>query len=194
MSVVVCLSGGVDSTVLAAKALQTHTKVTGVFVDYGQPVAGQEWHAASQWCQQHGVPLRRYAIETDALLGGVMRAGSGMGGPRVVPGRNALLLSFAVSTAVEVGVPEVQYGATADDHEEYPDCRVRFVEYFDRMSVLAYRVSIRTPLIRLHKPEIVQLGRELGVDLDTTWSCYESRDGRPCGTCNACVTRDRALA
>jgi 7-cyano-7-deazaguanine synthase len=53
-------------------------------------------------------------------------------------------------------------------------------------------IEIVTPLIAMHKAEIVTLGLELGAPFDLTWSCY-SREDRACGVCDSCVLRLRAF-
>jgi 7-cyano-7-deazaguanine synthase len=54
---------------------------------------------------------------------------------------------------------------------------------------------LHTPLQDLSKAQIVRLGRELGVDLSLTISCYDpSADGTPCGRCDACELRARGFA
>ena len=53
-------------------------------------------------------------------------------------------------------------------------------------------IQIITPLIALHKAEIVTLGLELGAPFDLTWSCYRGED-RACGECDSCVLRLRAF-
>jgi 7-cyano-7-deazaguanine synthase len=46
----------------------------------------------------------------------------------------------------------------------------------------------------MSKREIVQLGRELGVDYALTWSCYDpDTHGRPCGRCDSCLLRAKGF-
>jgi 7-cyano-7-deazaguanine synthase len=46
----------------------------------------------------------------------------------------------------------------------------------------------------MSKAEIVRRGRELGVPLDRTVSCYDpAADGTPCGRCDACQLRERGF-
>ena len=52
------------------------------------------------------------------------------------------------------------------------------------------RILIHTPLIKLSKREIIELGGELGVDFGLTHSCYDPDErGRPCGICDSCRLR-----
>jgi 7-cyano-7-deazaguanine synthase len=61
-----------------------------------------------------------------------------------------------------------------------------------RAGTKAGNIEIVTPLISLHKHEIVRLGLELDAPFDLTWSCY-SREDRACGVCDSCVLRLRAF-
>jgi 7-cyano-7-deazaguanine synthase len=52
------------------------------------------------------------------------------------------------------------------------------------------RIQIHTPLSRLSKAEIIQLGQTLGLDFRLTHSCYDpDANGRPCGLCDSCRLR-----
>ena len=134
-----------------------------------------------------------------------MQAESGEPGPRVIPGRNLIMLSLAVNYAAFEGVHEVWYGPTKDDWEDYPDCRPEFVKQLCALTDDDVDVEVVAPLLNLTKKEVVARAVELGVDLDTTWSCYAAngytvRDGHhcptigsPCGTCNSCKLREDAI-
>jgi 7-cyano-7-deazaguanine synthase len=80
------------------------------------------------------------------------------------------------------------------------------VEAFERLANLATRagveaagrgerwIRVRTPLLSMSKADIVRRGRELGVPLDRTVSCYDpGPDGAPCGRCDACQLRERGF-
>jgi 7-cyano-7-deazaguanine synthase len=90
----------------------------------------------------------------------------------------------------------IYIGAVADDSSGYPDCRPEFYEAFERLANLGTRpetnLSIRTPVIRMRKSEIVQRGKELGAPLDLTWSCYQASE-LACGNCDSCALRLKAF-
>ena len=55
-------------------------------------------------------------------------------------------------------------------------------------------LTIRAPLIRMSKAEIIQAGAALGVDYALTHSCYDpSPSGAACGACDACTLRRRGF-
>lgn len=191
--VVVLLSGGLDSTVLAAGALADGRLLACVTVRYGQPHLEAEVMAARRWCEAHGVDR----VLVDAPMHGLaMHTGVGEPGPRVMPGRNLVLVAHAVQYAAAAGGKEVHVGACADDYTDYPDCRPQFIGAADRVAS-AYGVRVVAPLARLRKPGVVALAHRLGVDIGATWSCYQPRASgmgfAACGTCNACTLRASAL-
>lgn len=113
-----------------------------------------------------------------------------------VPFRNAHFLAAAVSWAEVLGAETVFIGAVEPDSSGYPDCRPSYYEAFQRLIREGTRegaITIATPLIHLHKKEIVALGLELGAPFHLTWSCYSGTE-TACGECESCALRLRAFA
>src|SRR5258708_2558092 len=48
--------------------------------------------------------------------------------------------------------------------------------------------SLEAPFAGMYKSEVVRLGKELGVNLERTWSCYKAGP-RHCGVCPGCLGR-----
>lgn len=193
--VVVLLSGGLDSTVLAASALKVGRLRACLSFRYGQPHMEAEMMAARKWCYENGVER----VVVDVPMPGVsaaMHTGVGAAGPRVMPGRNLVLIAHAVQYAATVGAAEVRIGACADDAADYPDCRPDFVAAAAGLAAV-YGVRVEAPYVHLRKTDIVRIANGLGVDIAATWSCYEPRSVgfgfEPCGTCNACRLRASAV-
>src|SRR5581483_885574 len=83
-----------------------------------------------------------------------------------VPFRNAHLLAVAVSWAEVLGAEKVFIGAVEQDSSGYPDCRPAYYRAFNEVVKAGTkdgRIEVVTPLIALHKAEIVRLGLELGA-------------------------------
>lgn len=114
-----------------------------------------------------------------------------------VPARNTVFLSVALAWAEVLGARTIFIGVNAVDYSGYPDCRPEYIAAFEKMANLATKasveglpLSINTPLIKLTKAEIVQLGLKMGVDYSQTVSCYQaSKDGLACGKCESCRLR-----
>lgn len=114
-----------------------------------------------------------------------------------VPARNTIFLSYALGYAEVVGAQEIFIGAHDMDSGNYPDCRLEYLQSFEVMANLATKMgvegiktSIRAPLIKMNKADIVRTGLSLKVDYSNTISCYDPNDqGHSCGKCHACLIR-----
>lgn len=194
MSVLVLLSGGLDSAVLAFAAARDGTLAGGLTIVWGQPMWDREVYAASGIATDLG--CRWWRVDAPLSDRRAMRIGSGVEGPRVVPGRNLALISLGVNIAAAHGLDEVQIGCNADDVRDYPDCRPEFIAALSACSEAAYGVRVAAPLLAASKRHVADKARALGVPIDRTWSCYEAQRSLPCvpcGTCNACRLRIAAL-
>ncbi|HZQ25025.1 MAG TPA: 7-cyano-7-deazaguanine synthase QueC [Terriglobales bacterium] len=203
---VVLLSGGMDSCVCTALALRDGD-AAAVHVSYGQRTEDREQRAFHAICDRLRI-RDRLLVRNEALraIGGSALTDDAIALPvsptighgvpvTYVPFRNAHFLAVAVSWAEVLGANKVYIGAVEPDSSGYPDCRPAYYEAFNnvvRQGTREGSIEILTPLIAMHKAEIVRLGLELGAPLDLTWSCY-SREDRACGFCDSCVLRLRAF-
>lgn len=187
-NIVHLLSGGVDSTVMLHELVGEGNQVHVVMFDYKQRHV-QELTFAKYHCKLLGVPFK--TIEIPQLSGSELTDGrAGV----VVPNRNAILLSIAVNTALSLGCELVTYACNSTDTAIFPDCRPEFVAAFNAMlKAQEISVQVATPYIDKAKWWIVGKGRDMGVDLNQTWSCYKG-GMIPCGECLACTTRKEAGA
>ena len=114
--------------------------------------------------------------------------------PIIVPFRNAIFISVAVSYAVSVGADKIFYGAHGSDEPFYPDCRREFYEAFEKAAMLGTgeSISIQAPFSGKRKSEVIKKGVELGVPFEFTWSCYRNAE-KHCGKCESCVNRKKAF-
>ena len=188
MSVLVLLSGGLDSIALAAQAHKRAELAGCLFYDWGQAASSEEKLACKLWCEPNGVPLLSAWLELDALT---MNKGSG---PRVVPARNMAFVAAAIGHAKSFGAVEIWYGATLDDAPDYYDCRIEWVERMNAV-LIPEGVRVRAPFIGNTKAEVVKIARDLGVAVGHTFSCYQPGPfGAPCSVCASCVARREALS
>ena len=207
---VVLLSGGMDSTTVAAIAQSRGFDVHALTFRYGQRHKA-EVEAARQVAERLGI-RRHEVLDIDLrAFGGSALTGDlevpkdtpvdeiGQRIPSTyVPARNTIFLAFALGWSEVLGASDIFLGANALDYSGYPDCRPEFIQSFQTMANLATRagveggqkVTIHTPLIALSKREIIEQGVALGVDYGITRTCYDpSPDGAACGRCEACLLR-----
>lgn len=204
---VLLLSGGIDSTTLLALAVSKGFLVHALSFRYGQR-HDLEVQAAARAAERYGA-LKHVVLDIDLrTFGGSALTGGGVI-PKdrplddkeipvtYVPGRNTIFLSFAMAWAEVLGSSDLFIGVNSLDYSGYPDCRPEYIESFERMANLATRAAVsgnrllvHSPLIRMTKREIIELGVSLGVDYSETLSCYDpTADGAACGHCDACQLR-----
>jgi 7-cyano-7-deazaguanine synthase len=213
---VVLLSGGMDSCVCAAIAIQAHgaEHVALLHAGYGQRTQNRERQAFESIADFYHVP-HRLVVQLDHFraIGGSALTDGSIAVPEhqqisdhaeaseipvtYVPFRNAHFLSVAVSWAEVIGARSIYIGAVAEDSSGYPDCRPEYYRVFQELIRVGTRpetnIEIATPVIALKKSEIIRKGIELGAPLHLTWSCYQNED-TPCGVCDSCLLRMRAFA
>ncbi|MBV8972128.1 MAG: 7-cyano-7-deazaguanine synthase QueC [Sphingomonadaceae bacterium] len=207
---VVLLSGGLDSTTVAAIAKAQGFRLLALTIDYNQRHR-IELDAAARVAERVGVerhvvlPLDLRAFGGSALTADIAVPKANHGEPvqpgipvTYVPARNTVFLSVALAWAEAAGARDLFIGVNALDFSGYPDCRPAFIHAFEAMANVATReggFTVHTPLIAMTKADIVREAVTLGVDLSQTWSCYDpTPDGRPCGACDSCRLRAKGFA
>jgi 7-cyano-7-deazaguanine synthase len=75
----------------------------------------------------------------------------------------------------------------------FPDSTPAFYVAYEALfnQALGGELQILRPLEQLTKGEVMQLGRDLPLEL--TFSCLQPVDGLHCGRCNKCAERRRAF-
>lgn len=211
---VVCvLSGGMDSTVLVYALVKKYGKenVKCIGFNYGQ---------------RHSVELEKAKITTSKLglefkiidisfVGDIVKdvcslsAKTSVDLPTdeeskedvqanfVVPYRNLMFQSIALSYAESLRAETVYLGIQLDDDFGFWDCRDNYYKALNKLTQLndLYKITVETPLMHFSKADEIELGNSLGVPFEDTWTCYHGpdKDGKPCGICHSCAGRLRAF-
>ena len=214
LKAVVLLSGGLDSYTAAAMTRAEGFELYALTIRYGQV---HEREVAAARAVANALRVTKH-IELDvnlAAFGGSALVGDGEipkdrlldgeGSREIpstyVPARNTIFLSLAMAWAEVLGAGTIVLGVNAVDYSGYPDCRPEYIEAFERLAALATQagvegrpLTVRAPLLRMSKADIVRQGTALGLDYGLTHSCYDPLpDGRPCGRCDSCVLRARGF-
>lgn len=216
---VVLLSGGMDSCVTCARAIEDGYDVAALHVNYGQRTQERELRSFHAICDHYGI-VRRLVVDIShlAAIGGssltdelisvddTTLAENGAGASTsaeadavptsYVPFRNANILAIATSWAEVLSARAIYIGAVEEDSSGYPDCRDVFFRAFEHVietgTKPGFSISIQTPVIHFTKRRIVEEGIRLGAPLEHTWSCYRDNDVA-CGTCDSCALRLRGF-
>jgi len=212
---VVLLSGGMDSALTVALAIESGFLPAAFHLNYRQRTEKRELKAFDDLCNHWNIK-EKLAIDTEFLekIGNSSLTDKSMEVTNAVldsdeipssyvPFRNGILISLASAWAETIGASAVFIGAMQLDSSGYPDCRPEYVEAFQQLANLATKaavegrcpVTIHAPLISMTKAEIIRTGLRLGVDYGLTTSCYAPvNDTVACGECDACLLRRRGFA
>lgn len=205
---VALVSGGLDSMVSAARAVEAGQRLLALSIDYNQrhrvELAAAERIASLLGAERHVVlPLDLSAFGGSALTAdiAVPKGGVEPGIPvTYVPARNTIFLSLALGWAEAAGARDLYIGVNALDYSGYPDCRPDFIAAFEDLAELATkagaegeRFRIRAPLQHMTKADIVREGVRLGLDMGLSWSCYDPQGDLHCGLCDSCRLRSKGF-
>jgi 7-cyano-7-deazaguanine synthase len=220
----VLFSGGQDSTVCLAWALDRYSHVETIGFDYGQR------HRVELECRQRirerlrtDFPQWEGRLGPDHILdlGVLQQLGETAltrdveirtlenGLPSTfVPGRNILFFTLAAALASRRGLRRLVGGMCETDYSGYPDCRDDTLKSLQASLNLGMQTNlvIETPLMWVDKAGTWMMAKELGglalfelVRL-TTHTCYRGDNytfnewGYGCGTCPACRLRQTGFA
>jgi 7-cyano-7-deazaguanine synthase len=217
----VLFSGGQDSTVCLASALERYSRVETVGFSYGQrhaveltqrgvvreALASDHPRWAARLGQDHMLDLATLGqISDTALTRDAAFEMTAAGLPNTfVPGRNLLFFTYAAALAYRRGIRTLVGGMCETDYSGYPDCRN------DTLQALAGALSlgmdtpfsIETPLMWIDKAGTWEMAGQLGgaplvnLIVEHTHTCYTSDRttrhawGYGCGKCPACGLRAR---
>jgi len=220
-SALVLFSGGQDSSVCLAWALERYARVETVGFDYGQRHAAEldartrvrerlgaafpQW--ASRLGPDHLIDLRAFgALADSALTSDRAIEMTARGLPSTfVPGRNLVFFVHAAALADRRGLQRLVGGMCETDYSGYPDCRRDTLDALQTAINLGMETAfvIDTPLMRLTKAQTWTLADDLGGEalvqliLEESHTCYLGDRARRhdwgygCGACPACELRAR---
>ncbi len=209
-SAIVLLSGGLDSMVSAASALEAGFAVHALTVNYGQrhrvELERAKEIASRLDLESHTeISLDLRAFGGSALTDDIEVPKSGVEDHipvTYVPARNLVFLALTTACAEAKEARDIFIGVNALDYSGYPDCRPEFIQSFAETARLGTKagvegspLTIHAPLQHMTKADIAAECARLGLDPAWSWSCYDpTPDGLPCGECDSCRLRKKGFA
>ncbi|HBH49584.1 MAG TPA: hypothetical protein DDX98_13135 [Bacteroidales bacterium] len=204
--IVLCLSGGFDSTALLFYYVAKYgeKRIFPVYFHYGQKNRTWELYAVGKalgyvYCKH---PLQHFVLPIpDDMKSGIINSESSKDQfdepDFFMPNRNALMLSIAFMYATTIGATTVGFGAVSAEHN-YPDDTINFYKAFNNAMTLSLKgqVSLETPFILRDKRKIYNLfeSPERHFLKEISYSCGNGSEtvhswGRGCGVCSDCKSR-----
>ena len=206
----VCLSGGLDSTVSLYWSLKKYERVEAVFFDYGQKALNSEKKTVEALCyklslQCHKVTLDFVSQFSNSSLNKVkknlphdvdlysqeetLKSAKSVW----VPNRNGLFINAAACLLESKGGGDLILGFNLEEAETFPDNSKEFLDASNKSLEFSTqgRVKLVSPTLSMTKKEIYKLGLELGFEPKLVWPCYVSGD-QTCGACESCLRFYRA--
>ncbi|PIB95947.1 7-cyano-7-deazaguanine synthase QueC [Caulobacter sp. X] len=220
----VLFSGGQDSSVCLAWALERYGRVETVGFDYGQrhavemearqavrrEIAARFPQWADRLGEDHVLDIRSFgAVAQSALTADRAIEMTERGLPSTfVPGRNLVFLIYAAALADRRGIDALVGGMCETDFSGYPDCRRDTLDAMQSALNLGMDRNFRveTPLMWLTKAQTWALAKTLGGEdlvrliVEESHTCYQGERGvlhawgHGCGVCPACELREKGYA
>lgn len=108
-------------------------------------------------------------------------------------GRNIVLASKAAVLCARLKVERLALGPLAGN--PFPDATPEFIAALSHALSLGLGrpLDVVTPLVAMHKEDVVRRGLDFGVPLALTLSCMNPQGDRHCGRCSKCRERRDAF-
>ncbi len=206
MKALVCLSGGLDSTVSLLWAEKEYESVDAVFFNYGQKALEKERKASRYFAGlvEAGfleIDLKFLGEVSSSALNKVenlIPQGTLVDINSIevlketakavwVPNRNGLFINAAASIAEAKKIDHIVLGFNLEEAQTFLDNSKQFIDDTNKAleSSTRARVRVVSPTVNLNKVDIVKLGKKLDVNFQKLWPCYKN-DEEICGACESC--------
>ena len=208
-NVISILSGGLDSTILTYMLVNKYgsDKVLALSFNYGQRHS-TELEKAKITCKKLNI---KHQIIDISFLNDVIKnvcalskdttvdlpeIKDTLGDPQssnYVPFRNLIFSSLALSFAESNNADLIYLGIQSNDCYGFWDCTKEFTDSLNNLTRLNRKTNIQliTPFVNFDKKDEIQIGKELNVPFEDTWTCYRGDEGnhKACGKCSSCAER-----
>ncbi len=212
MKALICLSGGLDSTVSLLWAEREYKSIDAVFFNYGQKALEKERKASRYFAGLVGASFLEINLE---FLGKVSSSALNKAenlipqGDTVdmnsvealkntakavwVPNRNGLFINAAASIAEAKKINHIVLGFNLEEAQTFSDNSKDFINDTNKALESSTRGLVRvvSPIVGLRKVDIVKLGKKLDINFQKLWPCYTNRE-EICGVCESCKRYLRA--
>lgn len=153
----------------------------------------------------HFKPLRHWAVDATYLrqmalppeAAGMISSTGSDSQSALVPLRELQFLSVAAGFAQQIRANTILWGIQYE--QRAADALARIVELVQVMNQLLELMApespivVKTPLMGLEDQQVIELGYQMGLPFNASWTCQLPNNETPCMSCPACARRIRAF-
>ena len=194
-------NGSVNSAVATALAAQKFRPIL-LFAE-AAPQPGSRMRMAYDQQVQHFKPYREHTLQMPFLtaLATDERRGPTAADPRQHSPRGPQMLELlplvaaAVRFAAHYRAAAIFLGVRVGQQADELAQTTEYVQVWNEMIQMPCDqpdLDVQTPLMELEPWQVVDLGFQVGVPFEKTWSCVEDA-GEPCWACRGCRAREAAF-
>ena len=183
MSDLLLLSGGIDSTAIAAWC----RPACGLTIDYGQRPAIAEVRAAAAAAEATGVEHRVMTVDLSSYGSGDLagRAAVSLAPVREWwPYRNQMLVTLAAMATVSEGVQRIMIGCLATDGVHRDGSRDFIIAMDNALRMQEGAMRLDAPAVELTAAELIRTSKAPMEVLAWAHSCHMANEA--CGECRGC--------
>jgi 7-cyano-7-deazaguanine synthase len=200
---IVLSSGGLHSLVAAGLASREHRIGLLHFKD-NRTSARQAGDAFDRQVA-HFKPLRHWAIDASYFrqmslppeAAGLVNSTGSDAQAALVPLRELQFLAIAAGFAQQIRAGTIFWGIQIEQRAADALARsVELVQVVNQLLELAAPeapIIVKTPLLGLEDHQVIELGYQMGLAFNLSWSCQLPNNDSPCMSCPACARRIRAF-
>jgi 7-cyano-7-deazaguanine synthase in queuosine biosynthesis len=196
---IVLNNGSINSAVVTAMAAQKYRPIM-LFVDISAQPGGRTRASFDQQVA-HFKPYREYTIALPFATSGKNQPAISIADPRQTTpmGPQMLemlpLVSIAVKYAVYHQAAAIYLGARVGSNTDELSQATEYFQIWNEMIQIPCgqtELEVATPLLELEPWQVVDVGFQVAVPFDRTWSCQEESSD-PCWACRGCKAREAAF-
>lgn len=184
------MSGGVDSSMLAALLKKQGHEILPVHINYGQLAEEREWSSCVRVCAYLKLPdpVRFDLSGMKVIPSGLTDRNLDVEKEAFLPTRNLVFLVAGAAYAYSRAVNVVAVGLLANPI--FPDQTQGFVSSVEAClaETLGTRMRVLAPFITLDKRDILKLAEKESFPLSVCYYCHSGGEV-PCGKCISCKER-----
>jgi len=202
-SALVLSSGGLHSLVVAGLASREF-RMGMLHLRDGRPAASQAVAAFDKQVA-HLKPLKSWSVDASYLrhmalppeTAGMINSTGSDSQSALIPLRELQFLAVAAGFARQIHATVIMWGLQHEQRSS--DALAQSVELLHVMNQLLELMTpdapivVKTPLMGLEDHQVIELGYQMGLPFNASWTCQMPNNDTPCMSCPACARRTRAF-